>query len=166
MEENEYKDIEYKEKVLFKAKVKLNPHTTDAEVADCNVTEGSLSIESTEPLRIPLDRINSYHDEGGPLSYTGGKVGTLPSSFILEYRNTSGQRQKVEFEMNDWQEAGRLRVELDEAKRMMVRGIHSVTIVLTSVSPAEDLIMVDLPKLKVRELVALQITRFQLGSSK
>ena len=53
------KDIGDKGKVLFEREVTLNPNSKKAEVADCSVTESSIIIQSTEPLKIPLERIDN-----------------------------------------------------------------------------------------------------------
>lgn len=105
MNDSNYKDIEHGERVVFKGKVKLNPRSKDAEIVDCYVTEGSVVIESTEPLRIPLDRIEdcSVSLATSYITYVvdylaGGRstVGTI----TLGYRDASEQSRKAEFEMS------------------------------------------------------------------
>ncbi len=119
MEEAKYKDIEYKEKVLFEGKVTLNPNSKNTEVANCSVTEGSVIIESTEPLQIPLDRV----EECLVISVAcmvGRKAEFRPCTVTLRYRTASGEKKKIEFEMN-WEEAGNLRATIDMTKGRMLQ---------------------------------------------
>jgi len=57
MESSKYSDIKDEEKVLFKARITINPRSKNAEVADSYITEESIAIHSSEPLQIPLDRV-------------------------------------------------------------------------------------------------------------
>ena len=105
MQENEYKEIAYKEKVLFNEKVKVNPRSKNPETANCYVTGGSIIIESTEPLKIPLDRVEdcSYTTE---TEYTGTGTGrdlgvrVGPQTVRLRYRDASGRRHVAELELS------------------------------------------------------------------
>lgn len=118
MEEAKYKDIVENEKVLFEGKITLNPNSRNTEAANCSVTEGSVIIESAEPLQIPLDRV----EECLVISVAcmvGRKAEFKPCPVTLRYRTASGEKKKIEFEMN-WEEAGNLRITIDEAKGRML----------------------------------------------
>ena len=102
MQENEYKEIAYKEKVLFNEKVKTNPHSKNPETANCYVTGGSIIIESTEPLKIPLDRVKdcSFTTE---TKYAGTGVDTIsvgPQTLRLRYHDASGRIQVADLELS------------------------------------------------------------------
>ena len=118
MEEAANEDVGHKEKVLFQGKVTLNPNSKNTEVADCLVTEGSVIIESTEPLQIPLDRVEECLVIG-VACMVGRKAEFKPCRVILRYRTASGEKKKIEFEMN-WEEAGNLKITIDEAKGRML----------------------------------------------
>lgn len=110
MNDSDYKGIEHRERVVFKGKVKLNPRSKDAEIVDCYVTEGSVVIESTEPLRIPLDRIEDC-SVSIPTSYVDlyrdlAKAQSTPGTIMLKYRDASGQRRTTQFETSAFDALG------------------------------------------------------------
>ena len=111
MEGIEYKDIEYKEKVIFRARVEINPHLENTEVADCYVTEGSFVIESREPLQIPWYMIEECSSYTPTPSFGVGMPTVSYSTVMLRYRDELGSGRKVEFEMPTI-DAGSLEMEL------------------------------------------------------
>jgi len=96
MENSEYGDIKDGERVIFRGKVKVNPHSQSVEVVDCYITGGSVVIESTEPLRIPLDKIEHCHLIADIANIYYSKAQLTPGTVTLRYRDASGRSQSAE----------------------------------------------------------------------
>lgn len=128
MQENEYKEIAYKEKVLFNEKVKVNPRSKNPETANCYVTGGSIIIESTEPLHIPLNRVEdcSFTAE---TEYTGTtEVRLGPQTVHLRYRDESGRSHVAELEVGPGLGAS-LTDTVRSARARLLRGVRTGEVV-------------------------------------
>ena len=71
MEDTEYKDGE---KVLFRAKCRLNLQGKELEEIDCLVTENQVVIEGEEPIRIPVLYITNHRIDYSTTPQTLGLV--------------------------------------------------------------------------------------------
>jgi len=88
------------ETVLFEGKIEFNPHSKGAEVADCYVTDRHVRIESKEPFQVPLYMVEDCYVSTPPMPSFGAGVPVVSYSAVtLRYRDESGNRRKVEFEM-------------------------------------------------------------------
>lgn len=95
------------EEVVLKAKVKLNPRSKNAEIADCCVTDRNMRIESREPLQIPLYQVEDCQFNVTIPSYGAAMAEVSHSTVRLRYLDESGRRRKVEFDMRTY-DAGSL----------------------------------------------------------
>jgi hypothetical protein len=100
------------EKVLFEAKVEVNPRSKNKEPANLRVTERTIVFGLREPLEIPL-----YEAEDCSFSWsepdatytavTGGRI--LNTVTTLRYHDGSGHSRTIEFAVKDILVSGDIR---------------------------------------------------------
>jgi len=117
MEESAYKDIYDREKVLFKGKVEVHPRSKNAETCDCCVTGASVAIESTEPLQIPMDKIEDRYLGVAPIdSVELARRQLVSVTVALRYRDASERSKTAQFTMSAF-EAGMFTTALEKAQK-------------------------------------------------